>query len=153
MTKIFTWGYLGGTLDDLDQYAKALDATVLDVRLVPYSRRAEWNANRLWAHFGNDHYRQVGDFGNLNYRDPKAPFQLRDQESGLAQVRGSPKPMIVLCACRSHSTCHRSLVADLIAEDMRRFTPDVVEVEHLPGPFSRWVERHRGIPVKQGALL
>lgn len=157
MTSVYTWGYLAGTPEDLDAYVQALGAIVIDARLVPYSQREAWRSTGLRQRLGTN-YQGVPDLGNVNYRTPGAPFVLRDQESGLARVRGMGRPMIVLCACRNHDTCHRSMVANLIARDMERVAgPGVYRMVHLPGKFSRWQregpDATGGTPAVQGRLL
>lgn len=136
MNTIFTAGYTGSTPEDLWSYAHALKALIVDVRLSARSRVPHWNGARLEARLGSTDYWHMPEFGNLHYKTPGAPIVLNDPDAGLAAMLPvlAVQPVILLCGCayKARATCHRLVVADLLAEATG------ASVVHLPTRFSEW---------------
>lgn len=112
MHTLYTYGYLGGNLADLHQYAAA-GVLILDVRYNPTSRNPLWRKYHLLRELGES-YRWNQDLGNVNYKTRKPPFEMADMASGLDALEPllQEQPVLILCACRDWNACHRELVAD-----------------------------------------
>ena len=124
---IYTAGYLAGwTPEALVAKAKKLEALVVDVRLVPMSRRPEWSEVCLKQALGAA-YAWIGEWGNVNYRTG-GPVLLADFEGGLAKLGRPAENVILLCACRNVNVCHRKVVAEKLAAEWGR------EIVHLGRP-------------------
>lgn len=111
--RIYTIGYTGRKPADIKRLAEELDATVFDVRFAPRSRVPHWNAGNLAKLLG-DRYKHIWAFGNRNYRG--GPVDLVDFSAGLEEVRQSPRPVILMCACKDPATCHRTAIAGKLQE-------------------------------------
>lgn len=119
MTELFTFGYANARLEQFAYRVHELRATAVDIRLVPRSRRPEWNRSRLVRALG-DRYHHVRHLGNLNYRSGGA-IQLSDAAKGIDEVaellpRG---PVVLICACRQRNGCHRDTVAALLSKSLQ----------------------------------
>lgn len=116
MTTIYTFGYLGRTPEELARAAHEHDAVVVDTRYNPTSRLAVWRQGALTRLLGAD-YLVVRDLGNVNYR-VGTPIVIAAPEQGLPIVEAllADQPVILLCACRDGATCHRTVVAQMLAE-------------------------------------
>lgn len=113
---IYTWGYGGHSLEDLQQLRARLGAVVIDTRYSPRSRRPEFNRRRLEAALGAD-YVWMPEFGNLNYKGALTDaVVLNDPTAGLQRLRtvAAGRPPLLICQCPTRS-CHRTDVADFIA--------------------------------------
>lgn len=123
---LYTYGYLNGSLSDIEAHVESLDAIVVDVRLKAWSRKPDWRKATLVKLLGS-RYVQVSDLGNLNYKSQYGPILLKNEVAGMAMLRKmmNAAPVILLCACRDTATCHRTTVA-LIAYRMWS-----CHVEHL----------------------
>jgi uncharacterized protein (DUF488 family) len=112
---------------------------LVDIRMRAGSRyKPAYNLRQLCQRFGLIYHR-LRELGNVNY--PHKPFVLVDQEAGIAkalrilQMEGV-KGIILLCACANWQDCHRSLVADLLLEQI----PDAVVI-HLHADGTQTVVR------------
>ncbi|MGE0446824.1 MAG: DUF488 family protein [Vicinamibacterales bacterium] len=129
---IYTFGYVGRSPSELETEARRLAADVLDVRFRPASQDPRWNGAALQGLPG---YRWVQGFGNKNYRG--GPIELKAYPAGLSVVREilkAGRTVILLCMCADVKVCHRKVVAEKLATDLR------VQVEHLgraPKPKPR----------------
>lgn len=134
--KLLTFGYVGRSAEALaGTLARMPGALLVDVRISPRSRAAEWAGPALRHRFGA-RYLHLRQFGNLNYQSD-APVQLADGPGGvralLAATRpllhqGDPLTVVLLCACPDRGRCHRDdvarlLVRQLAAEDAGELTP------------------------------
>ena len=128
---IYSWGYQGQRFADLQTFVKHTGAVVVDVRLKPFSRDPVWRRAALERALG-EQYRWVEALGNLNYRSG-GPVRLKDEASGLAVVRGLAlqAPVILMCACRSQTTCHRTMVARLLGTNEAILGPPSLEGAEL----------------------
>jgi len=115
---IYTLGYSGWRLEDVAVVVRELDALVVDVRFVPSSRMPGFRKESLAAALG-DRYVWLKGFGNVNYQGG-APT-LADYEGATAELRRRlgpvPRNVILLCACRQVSVCHRKIVAEKLAAE------------------------------------
>lgn len=116
MRTIYTVGYSGWTPAQLQETATRLDAVVVDIRLSPTSRRPEWRSDALQKLL-RDRYEVLSDLGNINYRVSE-PIVLANPGPGVVVARSllRRRNIILLCACRDHALCHRSVAARLISE-------------------------------------
>lgn len=124
---VFTAGYLGHRVADLEQAVLELGALVVDIRHVPHSRVPEWDGEALAARLG-DNYRRLPHWGNVNKGTGKA-IELVNPVGGLMRVLcwAKERPLILLCCCQNFAECHRSVCAALLA-------PYPIEVRELSWP-------------------
>jgi len=118
MHKIYTFGYQQRKPEELQAEVGRLGAVVIDVRIKPYSRVVTWNKKRLQAMFGAA-YRHIYALGNENYKaGAGAPVKLVNEQGGLAQAREilAAQPLILLCYEADPATCHRTYIAERLAE-------------------------------------
>ena len=126
--KIYTLGYSGWKLEQIEAEAQRLDAVIVDVRLKASSRIPTFRGSVLQKRFGES-YRWIPAFGNRNYRG--GPIEIVDFHAGLAEVRkiaAAGRNVILMCMCRDAEMCHRKIVAEWLAEALQ------AEVEHLSIP-------------------
>lgn len=125
-TQVFTAGYTSLKPVDLLVAAESLDAYLVDIRISPYSRVEYWMGSHLKVVWGA-RYQHIKALGNINYKNPADGIKLRDAETGtmqLAQLMLS-KPVILICACKNHETCHRSVAAQEMAD---RYNMEVIHL-------------------------
>lgn len=121
-----------GTLAALVQ---AMDATLLDIRHVPWSKAPCWQKGSLQALLG-DRYRHLPALGNANYRGQFGEgYRIVDLRHGLEQVLCCERTPILLCGCEDYESCHRSYVALFL----RGYVEDIVEINH----WSAMIEKVR----------
>jgi uncharacterized protein (DUF488 family) len=128
---IYTLGYSGWTIEDVEAVLDRLDAILVDVRMVPRSRWApEWNAVVLAKRFG-ERYVWLKQFGNRNYKGTFEQIEIADFPAGekrLREITSTGKAVVLLCGCRDVNLCHRKVVADWLAGLWK------AEVTHLTRP-------------------
>lgn len=109
---LHTYGYQGGSVEDLQTYAAA-GALIVDVRLSPRSRVPQWRGPALRAALGR-RYVGLPSLGNLNYRSG-GPIAIATPEEGLSDLAtlAAEYPVVLLCRCPDPETCHRSTVAQM----------------------------------------
>ncbi len=114
---ILTFGYQGQNVKYLGELANLYAATVIDVRYKPWSSQPGWKREDLQAALPFK-YVWVQEFGNINYEGPEGKWMIRDAEGGCKIVLPILKRNSVILLCREtyHMNCHRSIVADLLAE-------------------------------------
>lgn len=141
VTTLYTWGYGNHGLSALEDLVQRLDATVVDIRFSPRSRREDWNQLTLHARFRH-HYRWISALGNRNYHQPGA-VEIVDLEAGLDLLAPllQDGSVILLCGCGDPTHCHRSVVAEAARQ---RFG---VAVQHLG------VDHPAGAPAEQIGLF
>jgi hypothetical protein len=137
--KVYPVGYsLYGSEDYVERLMSDPQMRLIDIRLVPYSWRPDWQADRLQAKYG-ERYRQGGKYlGNLNYRN-KWPIQIADLSTGitgLIQYLNEGHDLILLCQCAAYDDCHRKV----IVEQLKQAMPEVEAV--LPGRMRAEVISH-----------
>lgn len=115
MHTVYTFGYSGKQVAQLQEVAERLDAIVVDARYSPYSRDKSWNLQNLRRVLA-ERYVWMKEFGNVLYQTQD--IQLNQPEIGLQRVKPLLErgPIILLCMCWDARTCHRQTVATLISE-------------------------------------
>ncbi|RPI60262.1 MAG: DUF488 domain-containing protein [Planctomycetaceae bacterium] len=140
---IYTLGYSGWKIEDVEKELARLDAILVDVRMVPRTRWAQqWNASALHQRLG-DQYVWLKQFGNKNYKGTFEQIEIADFPTGETRLRelltkdaagstaSSPtsgKSIILMCGCRDVNVCHRKVLAEWLA---KLWNADVV---HLTRP-------------------
>lgn len=113
---IYTFGYSGRQLSELQAICDEVNGCVVDVRYSPRSRNPTWTRKRLQDALG-DRYAWVRGFGNINYRT-EGQIVLAGFD-GAAAALGTLLPAgrspIMLCACSEPTSCHRAVVASRVA--------------------------------------
>lgn len=105
----FTTGYLGHKIDELEAVRAELGAVVVDIRMRPNSRVPSWRQPAMVRYFG-DNYRWCQAWGSVHF-ETGPPHTLLNPEAGWTDVSAIRRPVILLCACRDATTCHRAEVA------------------------------------------
>lgn len=124
---LYTVSYSRLPVANLQAWLEAHDAVLVDVRLRPYSRsQPEYNRNQLQDRLGSRRYMHVPAFGNINYKG--GDIELRDPAKGLHTIKPIMRnhPIVLMCVCWNHKTCHRSTVADFIIRHTNEY-----QVTHL----------------------
>jgi uncharacterized protein (DUF488 family) len=118
MMTIYTLGYSGWKIEDVEAVLERLDAILVDVRMVPRTRwQPQWNAAVLHARLG-DRYVWLREFGNRNYKGTFEQIEIADFPAGkkrLREIAAPGKAIVLLCACRDVNICHRKVVAEMLA--------------------------------------
>jgi uncharacterized protein (DUF488 family) len=108
-------GYSGRTLDELCRIVADLDACLVDIRFVPYSRNPSFRKAALEKALGK-RYRYVQAFGNRNYQG--GPVDLVNYDAGRAVLETLDNPAaLLMCMCKDPATCHRTAVLQRLAQD------------------------------------
>jgi uncharacterized protein (DUF488 family) len=131
MSALYTVGYIGRQVPELIALQIQYDAIVVDTRLKPFSRDAEWNRDSLRKALSVGSYEWAEGLGNLHYRREDPPdIKLKNPAPWIEKIGtwlvSLDRNVILLCACPGAATCHRKVVAQLIAE---RFAIGAV---HIP---------------------
>lgn len=114
--QIFTWGYQGREVTELQTLLIQHQAVVFDARLKPVSRFSpQWNRKALQATLG-EQYIHIPEWGNLNYKAeiaPKGEIVLSDFEAGVNRLKNQLQftSIFIMCVCKNHHTCHRTTIA------------------------------------------
>jgi len=130
--KIYTMGYTGWTLKQIERAVMQCDAVLVDVRIRPYSRQVIYNQKNLVGLLG-ERYAHIPGFGNRNYKG--GPIVLADFTGGAAKaaelMSETGKTLLLMCVCQGWRICHRSLVAEKLKE---LWSECDVEIIHLNKP-------------------
>lgn len=113
MKMIYTLGYTGLNMEAIKAKVEALDAYLIDIRLMPFSRVPVWRGANFAKEL-KDRYIHAKSMGNVNYKG--GPMLIQSIADGIRLV-GKILPhnnVVLMCACADHTTCHRSVVADLL---------------------------------------
>ncbi|HEY3331614.1 MAG TPA: hypothetical protein VGK19_16405 [Capsulimonadaceae bacterium] len=105
----YTAGYLGLKVDELESVRSELEAIIVDIRFRPQSRLPMWRQATMIRTFGS-HYLWCQDWGSPNFKNGP-PHTLLDANTGWLTVSALERPVILLCACREASACHRTTLA------------------------------------------
>lgn len=114
--RVYTMGYSGKSLDDIEKTAVRLDAVIFDIRFSPRSRRKGFSRKGLSERLGS-RYQHVRGFGNVNYKTAGAPIVLHDYEAAKAILDTLAQNVILLCVCGDFDTCHRSTLVNKLLHD------------------------------------
>ena len=150
---IYTLGYSGWKIEQIEAVLARLDAILIDVRMVPRSRAPIWNSGVLARRLGEaskdpaGQYVWLKEFGNRNYKGTFEQIEIADFPAGEQRLRellglddtgpalrsfsGAGKAVILLCGCPDVNVCHRKLLADWLAHRWK------TQVEHLTRPDNR----------------
>jgi uncharacterized protein (DUF488 family) len=128
---IYTLGYSGWRIEDVEAVLERFAAILVDVRMVPRTRwQPQWNAAVLRARLG-DRYVWLREFGNRNYKGTFEQIEIADFPAGekrLREITGTGKAVVLLCGCRDVTVCHRKVVAEMLAATWQ------ADVVHLTRP-------------------
>ena len=128
---IYTLGYSGWSIEDVEAVLDRLDALLVDVRMVPRTRwAAAWNSAVLAKRLG-ERYTWLRAFGNVNYKGTFEQIKIADFPAGekrLRDITATGKAVVLLCGCRDVNVCHRKVLAERLAQAWG------AEIEHLTRP-------------------
>ena len=83
---IYATGYANWPFNALLEKAKQLDAVIVDIRLVPRSRKSEWRQGLMMARLRR-RYLHIRQWGNLKYKG--GPIQVADFPAGKARLQAA----------------------------------------------------------------
>lgn len=108
---IYTTGYTGKKPDDLRLMIARMRATLIDIRLSPNSRVSQWRRESLALLLG-DSYVNIKSLGNENYKNG-GEIRIFNFALGYSLLHSYLEgDVILMCACKDYSTCHRREIAD-----------------------------------------
>ena len=130
MKPIYTAGYMGWPVKELYTKVVELDAILVDIRYTPYSQIKDWRQQNLQDLF-QTRYTYMHGLGNKNYQD--GTIRLADPMRTIRPIQQilEQRPVVLLCGCRNHETCHRLQAAQFLAEQLN------APVEHMPAFYDR----------------
>ena len=92
-------------------HEEGAQAVLVDVRLKPRSRIAQWNKGNIQAECSKQGvtYVWIQDLGNVNYKQAHAGIKLLNQKQGMEMLASLAKnnPIFIMCTCWSYNKCHR----------------------------------------------
>lgn len=138
--RIYTLGYTGLKMDKIVEKVVELNAILVDVRFMPFSRFPGWRKTAFkealnglcgvilegeakptfttrychMAEFGNENYK-TGGMGNIKLHNPKQGLAKID-----ALLTADDHPLILMCSCEDPEQCHRTEVARMIVNELPR---------------------------------
>lgn len=125
--QVYTIGYSGRKPEEIKRIVRDMDAVLFDIRFSPRSRIPQWAGSNVSALVGAGSYRHLEALGNSNYKGD-GPVEIVNYSAGLAAILASDRPVILMCACTDPTTCHRTVVAHMLAADGL----EVVEIGSKP---------------------
>ncbi|MBI3654150.1 MAG: DUF488 domain-containing protein [Acidobacteria bacterium] len=116
---IYTAGYYGRDFQQFKATVKHLDAAVIDIRLMPQSRFfPDWRKRNLELELSPSYFHVV-ELGNKAFKENR--IEILDLAAGMQFVKRIieeiQRDVILLCACKSLSTCHRHIVAEAFRKE------------------------------------
>lgn len=113
-TPIYTFGYQGHKLEDLQAHVERTGAMVVDVRYSASSANPVWRKEALRRSLPDGRYVHLPALGNTNYKTDGGIIKIADMSMGIALLRVPMQslPVILLCGCTDYNFCHRRLVAE-----------------------------------------
>lgn len=108
-TPIFTTGYTGKRIEALKPMLERLDAVLVDIRFSPNSRVMHWRKAYL-STLLKDRYHHNPNLGNRTFREGRIAIQ--NLELGLETLLASSFPVVLMCACKEYSRCHRRVISE-----------------------------------------
>ena len=111
--QVYTLGYPVRKLDEIVAMVEDKQAILFAIRFSPRSRNPVWNEGNLRQAFGA-RYKHIRALGNANYRGNSVRIQ--DFDAGLRAIAQSGRAVILMCACKEHEHCHRSVIAERLSE-------------------------------------
>jgi hypothetical protein len=131
MSKLFTIGYTSTNPEELKQIVSQHAAQLWDIRFKAWSPAPQWRPENFKQLVG-DRYHQCRALGNVNYQTG-GEIKLHNPYGGLVMIRElcykRGEVAILMCGCREHEGCHRTVAAEYIKEHLEM----PIEIEHLYG--------------------
>lgn len=116
MNTLYTFGYAGASLEDFAKLVVRNGWYVIDTRMLPRSRRPEWNSKRIRETLGAQYMHHI-ELGNVNYKSG-GEIKLNDPDMGLIYVKDALRTheVVLLCGCKVVDECHRKVIAELVQQ-------------------------------------
>jgi len=112
--QIYTIGYAGRDPQRVKEMADKLGAYLFDIRFSPRSRDPRWAKSNLQKVFGQK-YIHLPEWGNANYKNG-GDVQIVNFEQGRAVIDRLASPVMIMCACKDPTWCHRTFLADMLID-------------------------------------
>lgn len=125
---VYTLGYAAWSIDAVEKQLTMLDAVLVDVRQSPHTTKPGFAKSDLDTRFGPC-YVHLPAFGNVNYKE--GPIELANPDRGLEAIQSLDRDPVLMCGCRHPGPCHRSTVAQFIADRLD------ASITHLRSPSER----------------
>lgn len=117
---LYSFGYSMLRASLLIEQLVELGVIIYDIRFSPRSRVHKWRKPYLSEWLGN-HYVHLPEFGNIHYNEPALGVKLAEPAVGvslIAQPLREGKHVALMCVCKEHDECHRSIAADEILKEI-----------------------------------
>lgn len=124
MKTIYTIGYDGWTIDEIEAIRQQLEAGIIDIRWKQFSPRTEFQLEELLKRWEGN-YLEVPQLGNTAIAgEPR----ISNLEKGMEIISQyiSTINLILLCRCGSLDSCHRRVIAE---EAAQRFQCEVIHLQ------------------------
>lgn len=118
---IYSAGYSGHKLSVLKELAVQLNATIVDIRLNPFSPNPDFRRTFMTEKLGKL-YVSLPEWGNVNYNEPDEPIKINKFQRGLKLFRQIQGNTIILCACKDRASCHRQVIAEMLDVEVLEVT-------------------------------
>ena len=116
--QVYLTGYTGKKPADLKAMVERMNARLIDIRYSPNSRVPQWRQPALVELLGDAYYHIIS-FGNVAYKEKR--IQIYNFDAGESWLfwhfQDHPEqPVILMCACKDATTCHRTEVGNRLKE-------------------------------------
>jgi hypothetical protein len=114
---LYTIGYSLWDWEALTDQLKQHRAILGDIRHQPRSHNATWRKETLQGQL-KGRYIHLPEFGNQHYKD--GVIALVNPDQGIAKLKHllAISPVILMCACGNHRSCHRLEVAQRVEAEV-----------------------------------
>ncbi|GMH38429.1 hypothetical protein BSKO_06313 [Bryopsis sp. KO-2023] len=117
----YTLGYASFDLAAICEAIGRAEATLVDVRMSPFSKKPGFRRKELQAALAG-RYAHLSEFGNVNYGERHSlGIEIRDYVKGREILGGiasrTGRPVVLMCGCKDLHGCHRGVLAQALAKD------------------------------------
>lgn len=169
--KLIPFGYsVKGSEALLHSLMSDAHTLLIDTRYTPYcgwnNGKNMWQQAALQEQYGK-RYHYAGKFlGNVNHNKKNADIKLAHPSvgiRGLLMYLHEGYNLILLCACREYSTCHRHVLVELVKGQLPEVEivqpdaitqPDIIKALSIRQPYASWLANPQwflaaGVPPKR----
>ena len=130
---VYTFGFDGNSIKDLESAVRRLGATIIDIRMEPYGPSKVFNRPQLQNQFGA-RYVWIKELSWDGICQDCGKVEVKDIDLGtrkLGSITADGTPVILLCACENIDECHRNDLAKQLNEECGW------KICHLPQPVAK----------------
>lgn len=112
---LYTLGYAGHAPAEIKAHVDRLGAALVDVRYMARSMQQQWRGEAIRQLVGPRNYFHLRCLGNELYKTGGMKLANPDAAVMTMQFILFERPAILLCGCKDHSTCHRTVAAEFLS--------------------------------------